>query len=158
MDSRRHPAFGRIGRTVAAAADGSRVVWSSGAGVFVSMDIGATWTASTGAPAGASARSDRVNPLKFYAFANGTFYSSIDGGQTFAATSAGNLPPAGASAQFKATPGHQGDIWLAGGSTTTVYGIWRSVDGGNSFFKLSDATICSGAGLRNILHFQVWLI
>jgi xyloglucan-specific exo-beta-1,4-glucanase len=137
---------GAAGGTVAAAADGSRVVWSSGAGVFVSADIGTNWTASTGAPAGASVRSDRVNPLKFYAFANGTFYSSVDGGQTFAASSATNLPPAGASAQFKATPGRQGDIWLAGGSTATVYGIWHSVDGGNSFSKLSDVDAASTIG------------
>jgi len=137
---------GASGGTVAAAADGSRVVWSSGAGLFVSADIGTTWTASTGAPAGASVRSDRVNPLKFYAFANGTFYASIDGGLTFTATGAGNLPPAGTSAQFKATPGHQGDIWLAGGSISTVYGIWHSVDGGNSFSKVSDVDAASTIG------------
>jgi xyloglucan-specific exo-beta-1,4-glucanase len=137
---------GASGGTVAAAADGRRVVWSSGAGVFVSADIGTTWTASTGAPASANVRSDRVNPLKFYAFANGTFYSSIDGGQTFAASAATNLPPAGTSAQFKATPGRQGDIWLAGGSTTTLYGIWHSVDSGNSFFKLSDVDAASTIG------------
>ena len=127
---------GASGGTVAAASDGSRVVWSSGSGVFFSSDKGTTWTASTGAPTGASVRSDRVNPLKYYAFANGTFYISTDGGQTFAATAASNLPPAGASAQFKATPGREGDIWLAGGSTSTVYGLWHSLDGGNSFFKL----------------------
>jgi xyloglucan-specific exo-beta-1,4-glucanase len=137
---------GASGGTVAAAPDGSRVVWSSGAGVYVSANVGTTWTASTGAPAGASVRSDRVNPLKLYALANGTFYSSIDGGQTFAATGASNLPPAGTSAQFKATPGRQGDIWLAGGSTTTVYGIWHSVDSGNSFFKLSDVDAASTIG------------
>jgi hypothetical protein len=137
---------GASGGTVAAAADGSRVVWSSGSGVFVSADFGTTWITSTGAPAGASVRSDRVNPLKFYAFANGTFYGSIDGGQTFTASAAANLPPAGASAQFKATPGHQGDIWLAGGSTTTVYGIWHSVDSGNSFVKLSDVDAASTIG------------
>ena len=59
---------------------------------------------------------------------------------------ASNLPPAGTSAQFKATPGHEGDIWLAGGSATTVYGIWHSVDGGNSFFKLSDVDAASTIG------------
>jgi photosystem II stability/assembly factor-like uncharacterized protein len=137
---------GASGGTVAAAADGSRVVWSSGSGVFFSLDLGTTWTASTGAPAGASLRSDRVNPLKFYAFANGVFYSSADGGQTFAATPASNLPPAGTSAQFKATPGREGDIWLAGGSTTTVYGIWHSLDGGNSFSKVGGVQAASTIG------------
>ena len=134
------------GGTVAAAADGSRVVWSSGSGVYFSKDNGTTWTASTGAPAGASLRSDRVNPLKFYAFASGTFYISTDGGQTFAATAAADLPPAGTPAQFKATPGREGDIWLSGGSTTTVYGIWHSRDGGNSFMKLPHVQAATTVG------------
>ena len=137
---------GASGGTVAAAANGSRVVWSCGPGVFFSADQGTTWTASAGAPAGASVRSDRVNPLKFYAFANGAFYISTDGGQTFTATAASNLPPAGTSAQFKATPGHEGDIWLAGGSATTVYGIWHSLDGGNTFSKVSDVDAASTIG------------
>jgi hypothetical protein len=137
---------GASGGSVAAAADGSRVVWSSGPGVFFSADMGTTWTASNGAPAGASVRSDRVNPLKFCAFANGTFYISTDGGQTFAATSASNLPPAGTPAQFKATPGREGDIWLAGGSSTTAYGLWHSLDGGISFFKLWGVQAASTIG------------
>ncbi|MFI5118068.1 MAG: xyloglucanase [Terriglobales bacterium] len=137
---------GASGGTVAVAADGSRVLWSCGAGVFFSADAGKTWAASTGAASGASVRSDRVNPLRFYAFANGTFYLSTDGGQSFTAGAATNLPPAGASAQFKATPGHEGDIWLAGGSTTTVYGIWHSIDGGNSFYKLSHVDAASTVG------------
>ena len=137
---------GAYGGTVAAAADGSVVVWSSGVGAFFSADEGTTWTASTGVPAGASVRSDRVNPLMFYSLANGTFYASTDGGHTFAATAASNLPPAGASAQFKATPGHEGDLWLAGGSTTTVYGVWHSRDGGNSFTKLPAVEAASTIG------------
>jgi hypothetical protein len=145
---------GASGGTVAAASDGSRVVWSSGAGVFFSLDNGTTWTGSTGVGAGASVRSDRVNPLKFYAFANGTFYISTDGGQTFAATAANNLPSAGASAQFKATPGREGDIWLAGGSTTTVYGIWHSLDGGNSFVKLSNVDAASTIGFGKPARFR----
>jgi hypothetical protein len=137
---------GASGGSVAAASDGSRVVWSSGSGAFFSVDNGITWTASSGAPSGASVRSDRVNPLKFYAFANGTFYISTDGAQTFAATGASNLPSAGTSAQFKATPGREGDIWLAGGSATTVYGIWHSINGGNSFYKLWDVDAASTIG------------
>ncbi len=137
---------GASGGTVAAASDGGRVLWSSGAGVFFSLNAGATWTPSAGAPAGASVRSDRVNPLKFYAFANGTFYASSDGGQTFAPTAAANLPPAGTSAQFKATPGREADIWLAGGSATTVYGIWHSLDGGNSFSKIGGVGAASTIG------------
>jgi len=147
---------GASGGTVAAASDSSVVVWSSGAGVFFSTDKGMTWMASTGAPGGASVRSDRVNPKKFYAFANGTFYASTDGGQTFAATSAGNLPPAGTSAQFKATPGREGDIWLAGGSATTVYGIWHSRDGGNSFFRLWDVEAANTIGFGKPAPFHTY--
>ena len=143
------------GGTVAAAADGSVVLWSCGPGVYFSPDQGNTWTASTGVPASAIVRSDRVNPLTFYAFANGAFYVSSDGGQTFAVTAAANLPPAGTSAQFKATPGREGDIWLAGGSTTTVYGIWHSFDSGNSFYKLwsVDAATTIGFGRPAPFHF-----
>ncbi|HTT18027.1 MAG TPA: xyloglucanase [Candidatus Sulfotelmatobacter sp.] len=146
--------WGASGGNVSAAADSSRVVWSSGAGVFFSVDDGTNWTASTGVPTGASVRSDRVNPLKFYAFANGAFYISTDGGQSFAGTAANNLPPAGTSAQFKATPGREGDIWLAGGSTTTVYGIWHSRDGGNSFSQLwnVDAASTIGFGKPALFH------
>jgi hypothetical protein len=122
--------------------------------VFFSADNGTTWTPSAGAPAGASVRSDRVNRLKFYAFGNGTFYMSTDGGQTFTATPANNLPPAGTSAQFKATPGREGDIWLAGGSTTTVYGIWHSRDGGNSFSKLWNVDAASTIGFGKPAPFR----
>jgi len=72
---------GARGGTVAAGADGSRVLWSpSGQGGFFTTDKGSTWTASTGVPAGVRIGADRVNPLEFYAFANGVFYISSDGG------------------------------------------------------------------------------
>src|SRR5262249_23469201 len=116
------------GGTVAAAADASRVVWSpAGATVSVSSNNGSSWTSSTGIPAGAVVGSDRVNASKFYGFLNGTFYLSTNGGVSFSATAATGLPPAGTSAAFKAIPGIQGDIWLAGGSTASgVYGLWHS--------------------------------
>jgi hypothetical protein len=91
-------------------------------------------------------RSDRVNPLKFYGFANGTFYVSTDGGMTFVASPATNIPPAGTSAYFKAVPGIEGDIWLAGGSTTTVYGLWHSTDNGQTFAKVSDVDEADNVG------------
>lgn len=142
------------GGTVAAASDGSRVLWSSGPGVYFSADLGTTWTASTGVPAGASIRSDRVNPLKFYAFASGIFYASADGGQTFAATAAANLPASSTPVQFKATPGHTGDIWLVGGNSTTAGGVWHSRDGGKSFEKMwgVDAATTIGFGKAAPFH------
>jgi xyloglucan-specific exo-beta-1,4-glucanase len=129
---------GAGGGTVATASDGSRVLWNPGGqGVYFSLDYGTTWTASAGVPSGGRVGSDRVNPLKFYDFVNGTLYVSIDGGATFLASGASGLPPAGTSGRFKAVPGKEGDIWLAGGSDSSgVYGLWHSTDSGASFNKL----------------------
>ena len=138
---------GAGGGYIAAAADGSRVLWApSGEGAFYSLDKGNTWVASTGLPAGARVASDRVNPLKFYGFAGGVFYSSTDGGATFVSSAAANLPPAGTSVDFKAVPGKLGDVWLAGGSSTTVYGLWHSLDGGNTFSKLPQVDSADNIG------------
>jgi len=126
------------GGTIAAAANASRVLWSDpGAGVSFSTDNGNSWTASTGIPTGARVASDRVNPMKFYGFANGTFYVSANGGASFTAAASTGLPPAGTSVRFRAVPGHEGDIWLAGGSDTTVYGLWHSTNSGTTFAKLT---------------------
>lgn len=129
--------------TVAVSATGGgRIVWSpAGTGVYYTTNGGTTktsWKASSGVPAGAQVRSDRVNGTKFYAFLNGSFYASTNGGQTFAATAATGLP---AYAQFKAVPGREGDIWLAGSG-----GLWHSADGGASFVKLANVESSASLG------------
>lgn len=125
------------GGTVAAASDGSRFVWSpEGTGVQYTTGFGTSWSASSGIPAGAIVESDRVDPRTFYGFKSGKFYVSSDGGATFTASTAGNLP-AGDSVRFKALPGQKGDVWLAGGATDGAYGLWHSTDGGASWTKLS---------------------
>ncbi len=122
--------------TVAAAANASRVVWApTGVVPQVSTTNGSSWTASTGIPAGALVESDRVNPLKFYGYANGAFYLSTNGGASFAATGATGLPSP--PVQFKAAPGREGHVWLAGGSEGNTYGLWRSTDNGATFARLS---------------------
>lgn len=125
------------GGTVAVAASGGgRVVWSpSGVGVYATTNGGKAWTASSGIPAGARVGSDRVNASKFYGFSDGTFFVSTNGGTSFSATAATGLP---ASAQFRAVPGQQGDIWLAGGASGAVYGLFHSTDSGASFTRLSN--------------------
>jgi hypothetical protein len=121
---------------VAAAADGSRFVWSpAGTGVQYTTGFGSSWSASSGIPSGAIVESDRVDPKTFYGFKSGTFYVSTDGGATFTASSASGLP-GGDSVRFKALPGTKGDVWLAGGSTDGAYGLWHSTDGGTTFTKL----------------------
>ncbi|MEU7468573.1 cellulose binding domain-containing protein [Streptomyces sp. NPDC044984] len=124
------------GGTVAAAADGSRFVWSpQGAGVHHTTGFGTSWSASSGIPAGAVVESDRVDPKTFYGFKSGKFYVSTDGGATFTASSATGLP-AGDSVRFKALPGAKGEIWLAGGASDGPYGLWHSTDAGATFTKL----------------------
>lgn len=124
------------GGTIAVAADGSAVVWApAGAAVSVTTTFGSSWTSSTGIPGGALVRSDRVNGKKFYGFSGGRFYVSTNGGAAFTATAASGLPSSGTVA-FKAVPGHEGDIWLAGG-TGSAYGLWHSTDSGASFTRVT---------------------
>ena len=121
---------------IAVSADGAAVVWSpSNAAVHVSTDNGNTWTGSGGIPWGARIASDRVNPRRFYGFAGGVFYKSDDAGLTFTATPAAGLPAEG-PVRFKAVPGREGQIWLAGGNAEGAYGLWTSNDSGATFRKL----------------------
>nr|WP_211128158.1 xyloglucanase [Streptomyces yatensis] len=126
------------GGTVAAAADGSGFVWApeGTSAVYHTTGFGTSWSASSGIPAGAVVESDRKNPKKFYGFKAGTFYVSTDGGATFTARASSGLPADG-PVRFKALPGAEGDIWLAGGSTAGAYGLWHSTDSGTTFSKLS---------------------
>ena len=126
------------GGTVAAAANASRVVWSpQGSAVHFSTNNGSSWTPSAGIPAGALVESDRVNPMKFYGFVNGTFHVSSNGGQSFTASPATGLPAAGAPVRFKAVPGIEGDVWLAGGAEGAAYGLWHSTNSGASFTRVA---------------------
>jgi len=131
------PAGVKQGGNVAVAADGSAIVWSPGITVVYSINNGNSWIPSDGVPAGATVESDRVDPDTFYAYADGSFYRSEDGGATFTTTISAGWPMT-ATAKFKAVPGIEGDIWLAGGNDDTVYGLWRSTDGGDSFSNLAN--------------------
>ncbi len=138
---------------IAMAADASRVVWSAtDAGVCYSTNNGTSWSRSTGIPQGAQVISDRVHPMKFYGFLNSIFYRSIDGGVTFAATKATGLPSAGSTGTrlVKAMPGHEGDIWLASGSSTTILppGLWHSTNSGATFTKMASVTRAFTIGFR----------
>ncbi|WP_405974930.1 cellulose binding domain-containing protein [Streptomyces sp. NBC_00988] len=126
------------GGTAAAAADGSRFVWSpAGAGVQYTTGFGSSWAVSDGIPAGAIVESDRVDAKTFYGFKSGHFYVSSDGGATFTTSAAAGLP-SGDSVRFKALPGAKGDVWLAGGASDGAYGLWHSTDGGATFTKLAN--------------------
>ncbi|MGN9793265.1 cellulose binding domain-containing protein [Streptomyces sp. OZ13] len=134
------------GGTVAAAADGSGFVWSpDGTGVHHTTGYGSSWKASTGIPAGATVESDRKNPKKFYGYKAGTFYVSQDGGATFTARASSGLPQEG-NVRFKAVPGVEGDVWLAGGTASGTYGLWHSTDSGVTFRKVEGVEQADAVG------------
>jgi xyloglucan-specific exo-beta-1,4-glucanase len=133
------PAGGPNGGVIAISANGGSAVWSpSNADVSYTTNQGASWTASAGVPRGARVASDRVRPQRFYAFANGLFFVSEDTGATFVATAASTLPASG-PVRFKAVPGRDGHVWLAGGDAASgTYGLWFSTDAGATFTKLAN--------------------
>jgi hypothetical protein len=127
------------GGSVAMGADGEFIVWApdvSGVNVFYSRYSPYSWTACSGIPSQALVKSDRLNKSKFYGYKEGIFYVSTNGGATFTASAATGLPRS--NVKFKAVPGVEGDIWLAGGATSDVYGLWHSTDSGASFQKLAN--------------------
>jgi xyloglucan-specific exo-beta-1,4-glucanase len=137
------PGLSTSGGTAAAAADASRVLWApKSAPISYSTDNGNTWIASSNIPQNAVVASDRVNPKKFYGYGQGKFWRSTDGGATFTSTSTSGLPQINGSVVIKAMPGHEGDIWIAGGAS----GIWHSTDSGTTFIKLSNVTGADSIG------------
>jgi len=141
-------AGGGNGGTVAVGADGAVIVWSPGNGTTApvfSTDLGQTWTPVEGLPAGALVRADRVDANRFYAFASGAFYASVNGGLAFAATGATGLPASG-PVDFRAVPGKRAQLWLAGGETGKTYGMWRSTDGGRRWTRVRDFAEADAVG------------
>lgn len=130
---------------VAVSADGKAWVWTpKGQQPHVSHDRGDTWTPVQGLPAGTRVVADRVNPQRFHAMAlfDDKRYASDDAGKTFAARALA-LPdgpatrPAsgvhnhsnrgddrGGQDRIYATPGREGDLWLA-----AFHGLYRGGDG-----------------------------
>lgn len=146
------------GGMIAVAADGSSLVWSTeDVGVFYSKTGGGSWTASSGVPAKAEIAADRVNKNKFYAYSAGKFYISTDGGTSFAQTAATGFPVEG-TLNFKAMPGVEGDIWLAGGSDETgPYGLWHSTNSGASFTKLANVQEADVVGFGKAAPGQTYM-
>ncbi|MBN2526330.1 MAG: xyloglucanase [Deltaproteobacteria bacterium] len=138
---------------VALSADGATAVWAPGDGpVSVSANNGfsAFSPVDGSVPDGASVASDRVDADTFYAFGDGTFFVSNDGGKRFEATVSVDLPISG---EIHAVFGHKGHIWLAGGAQVTggssesdLNGLWYSTDGGESFTKLENVELCAAVG------------
>jgi photosystem II stability/assembly factor-like uncharacterized protein len=130
---------------IAVSADGNTWVWASREHLpYVTKDQGATWTACAGLPKDTRVVADRVNPKRFYAMAlfDGKLFESVDGAANFSERPLvlpGGLPKRGGSGndnrsdrgddrggqdRLYATPGREGDIWLA-----AYDGLYHSITG-----------------------------
>jgi len=130
---------------IAVSADGKAWVWTpKGQQPHVSHDHGDSWTPVEGLPVGTRVVADRVNPRRFHAMAlfDDQLFSSDDAGKTFTARPLA-LPdgavtrPAsgvhnhsnrgddrGGQDRLYATPGREGELWLA-----AFHGLYRGGDG-----------------------------
>ncbi|HZL20117.1 MAG TPA: sialidase family protein [Polyangia bacterium] len=119
---------------IAVSSDGARWVWTPHGDLpYVTSDKGASWTACAGLPKDTRVVADRVNPQRFYAMAlfDGKLFESLDGATHFTERPLilpGGLPKRGGGGKdnrtdrgddrggqdrIYATPGRQGDLWLA---------------------------------------------
>ncbi|HEY3762896.1 MAG TPA: cellulase [Verrucomicrobiae bacterium] len=136
------PTDGYGAGSIVISADGKTIVQTMRGGTpAFSGDNGTNWAACAGLPAGALVAADAVNPSRFYAFdaRNNQMYASTNGAQQFSQTGA-TLPPESDPPRFgygngelAATPGHEGDVWLALHS-----GLFHSTDGGANFTRLDN--------------------
>lgn len=107
---------------------------------YRSVDNGATWTAVTGLSfVDARLVADPVNATKIYAYGNNTLMISTNAGALF--TAAGS-PGSGASKVIRATPGREGDVWVA----LMGNGLTRSVNSGTTFTSVSGVAYCGAVG------------
>lgn len=141
------------GGTVAVSADGKTIIWSPTNNKIVkySRDNGKTWKEVKGLPSEVKLYSDRVNSQKLYAYKDGKFYVSNNGGESFTVSVEKGLPNRVQSG-FKAVPNVEGDIWLVSGTDNgkekNEVGVWHSLDSGKSFVKLNsiEEASCIGFG------------
>ena len=140
------------GGHVAVSADGGVSLWApENVAIHRSTDDGATWTPVTGLPVNAVIGSDRERAGVFYAFSAGHFFLSTDSGASFVDTGVTGLPAEG-PVLFEAAPGKAGHVWLAGGKTGGVYGMFRSVDSGSTFVRVSALTEADNVGFGKAAH------
>ncbi len=142
------PSGGEGGGTIALSADARVIVWTPRRGApSYSTDRGTNWHRCGDLSPGIRVIADTVNPLRFYAFdaREGKVLASTNGAESFPETGA-VLPIANGfmffSAAISATPGAEGDLWLAFGTN----GLFHSRDGGTSFSKIESVLSASSLG------------
>jgi photosystem II stability/assembly factor-like uncharacterized protein len=133
---------------VAVSSDGSTWVWTpEHDAVYFTSDNGSSWSQSQAIPRNTRIIADPVNPHKFYGLdlLGGRLFLSVDGGATFSTQMLvlpGGLPkPPGESNRrgddrggqdrIYATPGREGELWLA-----AFDGLFHSGYNGNRFTRV----------------------
>ncbi|MDE5946285.1 MAG: hypothetical protein K2G63_03110 [Oscillospiraceae bacterium] len=107
-------------------ADGKSLIWKN---KYITSDFGENWYYIEGLEENAEITADKVNPEKFYAVCNGTFYYSYDGGYNFISSERKVLN------NNPAVPQNQeGHIWLIDENNNIIY----SCDSGKSFSTLKN--------------------
>jgi hypothetical protein len=121
--------------TIALSANGKIIVWTPRRGApSFTVDDGNHWTNCLGTSPKLRVIADPVNPSRFYAFdaQSWKILTSTNGASSFLETAAAFPQTNGPSeAVLSATPGLEGDLWLALGEN----GLYHSTDGGTSFTK-----------------------
>jgi photosystem II stability/assembly factor-like uncharacterized protein len=149
------PADNAQAGTIAVSADGRIFVWTPRRyAPSFTVDYGTNWTACTGLARGWQVVADTINPDRFYAYdpRAGRLWVSTNGPAAFSPTPAvfpavedfwaGFGGGGGAGASLAATPGHEGDLWLA----FRTNGLYHSVNGGISFAKIEGVQAADSLG------------
>jgi BNR/Asp-box repeat len=136
-------------------ADGATFVWTPRRNPpYYTVNYGTNWTACNGLAAGFQVVADTVNPGRFYAYDSraGRLLASTNGAADFPVSGA-TLPAAevfgagfggagGAGATLYATPGREGDLWIA----FRTSGLYHSVNGGMNFTKVEGVQEANSLG------------
>lgn len=136
------------GGSVCVSASGKSWIWTPQKSVpYKTSDRGATWVPIDNLPVNTRVIADQVNPSKFYAMDlyGGKLYISIDSGSTFSEYElwlpngypkrANRGDNRGGQDQIYATPGKEGDLWIA-----AFDGLYRSNGGDFRFAKMDQVT------------------
>jgi len=151
--------------TIALSADGSIIVWTpQHSDPCWSSDHGTHWTVCGELASGIRAVADPANSSQFYAYdpRAGRVLISTNGAVSFDPTPA-TFPAAknfgggfggggGAGALLSATPGREGDLWLAFRSR----GLYHSGDAGKTFAKLASIQEADSLGFGHAAPGQIY--
>ncbi|MFD2162218.1 discoidin domain-containing protein [Paradesertivirga mongoliensis] len=143
----RYPTGESGGRIVISATSETMIWVGQGGSAYRSTNRGGSWTKITTLPVGLvpgtnifdggspnPVAADKVNGNKFYAYHNGNFYRSTDGGISFSVASTLPVLTSVSFLKVETAPGKEGHIWVS----LQGSGLWYSANSGASFTKIAN--------------------